>query len=133
MDLLALKEYSRINPQISNFDSMYGRFVESDIFSQETYTRCEVEITVVNRNIQLTLSSKASEDAEFCQSEAERIAGVIQNPKGHLSFLPDVMQFASAAVASTQQVTQEETNSSGALSLSMACATLLLSFFCVFI
>ena len=113
---------------VSNFDSVYEHLVESDVFSRDATIRCNVEFTIVNRNIQLMLSAKTSGDEEFCRDEGIRIAEVLNNPKAHVIFLPDVMQFASAAVAFVPQVTQsnpDNTTASAASIQSALAATLM--------
>jgi len=80
------------------------------VFSRESTGRCDVKFTVVNRNIQLLLPAKSSDDEAFCRDEGIRIADVVNNPAAHLSFLPDVMQFASASVASGELVENERTS-----------------------
>ena len=110
IDISGLREYIKINPVVSDFGSVYEHLVESDVLSRDATIRCEVEFTIVNRNIQLILSAKTSGDEEFCQDEGIRIAAVLNNPKAHVIFLPEVMQFASAAVAFAPQVTQSNSD-----------------------
>lgn len=99
IDLRGMREYIKINPLARDFDSIYELLVESDIFSSETTERCDVEFTMAKRNLQMILSAKTPGDEEFCSSESVRIATVLDNPKQFITFLPDVMQFASAAIA----------------------------------
>ena len=94
-----LREYIRINPQTSNFDLVYEILVESDIIPDEISDRCNLEITLVNRNFQVILSARTSADAEFCRNASAHIATVINDPTQYIEFLPEMFQFASAALA----------------------------------
>ena len=97
-----MREYFKINPLPRNFDSVYELLVESDILASETTVRCKVEFNLMNRNLQVILSSITSNDVDFCSSESVRIAAVFNSPNQYISFLPDVLQFSSAAVAVDQ-------------------------------
>ena len=81
--------------------------MESEVFSRESAGRCAIKFTVINRNIQLLLTAKSSDDQSFCWDEGIRIADVLNNPSAHLSYLPEMMQFASASVASASVASGE--------------------------
>ena len=79
------------------------------MFSRESAGRCAIKFTAINRNIQLLLTAKSSDDQSFCRDEGIRIADVLNNPSAHLSYLPEMMQFASASVASGELVQNDRT------------------------
>ena len=81
--------------------------MDSGFVSDEITDRCELEATLTTtRNVQITLSSE--EDSAFCNKAGERLAAAINDPSSvsgdPLSVqIPEVLQFASAAVTASYQ------------------------------
>ena len=58
-----------------------------------------MEITLTQRNLEVVLSAETPDDVDFCSNESERIAEVFNNPNNYIAYLPDVLQFSSAAIS----------------------------------
>ena len=99
LDLFGLREYVKLNPDVRNLDILYTLLVESEVIPEELIDRCEIEFSLTSRNLQVVLSSRTSDDEEFCSIASERVAEVIDNPQQIIHYLPDSLQFATAAVA----------------------------------
>ncbi len=111
MDLVGLGEYVRLNPSIRMLDDFIELLVDSDFISGAITERCELEASLtVSGNIQLTLSPRSNDDnAEFCNAASKLIAAAIND----LSMVPqsvqvpEVLQFASAALAAPNTATTD--------------------------
>lgn len=132
VDLQGISEYIKINPLPRHFDSVYELLVESDIFARDTTERCDVEFTLTKRNLQVVLSTDISDNVEFCSSESVRIAEALNNPNRYTTFLPELLQFTSAAVVVAPLVENVATNivtvteHSGAMSVAATTATIII-------
>ena len=109
IDFAGLRDYIRINPSVRTVDDIIEALVESDFISDEVTDRCELEATLTTtRNIQITLSAEDDNDVTFCNEASEKIAAAINDPSSvtgdPLSVqVPEVLQFASAAVSASYQ------------------------------
>jgi hypothetical protein len=110
LDLVGLGEYVRLNPSIRMLDDFIELLVDSDFISDDITERCELEASLtVSGNIQLTLSPTGSDDDEFCNAASKLIAAAIND----LSMVPqsvqvpEVLQFASAALAAPNTATTD--------------------------
>ena len=99
LDLHGLREYVKINPDLRNLDTLYAFLVESEIIQKAMTKRCDFDFSLTSRNLQIVLSARASEDEEFCSTASEMVAEVINNPQRLTTYAPDLLQFATAAVA----------------------------------
>ena len=98
IDSAGLRDYVRINPRTRTLDGFLEILVESGFIDQEITERCELEGTLTrSANIQVSLSAKTVENSKFCNEASERLAAAINNPSSRPK--PEVLQFASAAVA----------------------------------
>ena len=113
--MAGLREYVRINPSVRTLDDFTELLVDSGFISDDITERCELEASLtVSGNIQLVLSPRSDDedDAEFCNAASERIAATINNlslvPQS--AQVPEVLQFASAALAAPNTATTDATN-----------------------
>ena len=110
MNLAGLREYVRINPSVRTLDDFIELLVDSDFISDEITERCELEGSLtVSGNIQITLTARSDDEAdvEFCNAASEKIAAAINDlslvPQS--AQVPEVLQFASAALAAPNTAT----------------------------
>lgn len=99
LDFRGMREYVRINPRAKTLDALYEFLVESEIIPTEVTERCNIEFSLKDRNLEIALSARTSEDEEFCGEVSNTVAEVIDDPQQLSSFYPDSLQFATAAVA----------------------------------
>ena len=113
MDLVGLSEYVRLNPSIRTLDDFIELLVDSDFISDEITEKCELEGSLtVSGNIQLTLSARSDDDdgnAEYCNAASKLIAAAINDLSlvPQAAQVPEVLQFASAALAAPNTVTPD--------------------------
>ena len=108
IDFLGMREYARINPQLRNLDTLYELLVESEIIPSEVASRCNIEFSLANRNLEIILQAVTSDDQEFCSDLSTRVAEIIDNPQDR-EFVLDSFQFATAAVSSAPVSDDRET------------------------
>ncbi len=73
--------------------------MESNIVPQEITQRCDIDFSLVSRTLQIILSP-ITDDEDFCSEQSEVIASIIDDPQqAEISYYPDALQFATAAVA----------------------------------
>ena len=101
MDLAGLRNYVNINPAARTLDDFIEVLVDAGFIDEEITERCQLDASfTVTRNVQISLSAKTDADSEFCHSASEEIANSINNPSSaQLTRVPEMLQFASAAVA----------------------------------
>ena len=99
LDMLGLKEYATINPELRNLDSLYEILLDSEIIPKNVSRRCDIDFLLVSQNLQITFSARTSNDQEFCSKTSERVAEFIDNPRRITTYVPESFQFATAAVA----------------------------------
>ena len=99
LDLLGLREYVTLNPDVRKLDTLYGLLVESEVIPDELRERCDIDFSLTSRNLQIVLSARTSSDEGFCSTTSERVAEVIDDPQKITTYMPDSFQFATAAVA----------------------------------
>lgn len=105
IDFAGLYDYVRINPRARTLDAFLETLIESGFIDKEINERCEVEGTLTRTgNIQLSLSVRVRGYSEFCNDASRRLAAAINDPSSvsdnpHFAQIPEVLQFASAAVA----------------------------------
>ena len=112
MDLAGLSEYVRLNPSIRTLDDFIELLVDSDFISDETTEKCELEASLtVSGNIQITLSARSDDedDTKFCNAASELIAAAINDLSSvpQSAQVPEVLQFASAALAAPNTATTD--------------------------
>ena len=111
VDFAGLQEYIRITDTVRTLDDFIEILVDSGIISDEVTERCQLEATLTTtRNIQITLSAQDGEDPSFCSQASERLAAAINDPssvseESLFVQVPEVLQFASAAIAATNELT----------------------------
>lgn len=112
MDLAGLSEYVRLNPSIRTLDDFIELLVDSDFISDEITEKCELEASLtVSGNIQITLSARSDDedDTKFCNAASELIAAAVNDlslvPQS--AQVPEVLQFASAALAAPNTATTD--------------------------
>ena len=107
LDLAGLRDYIRINPSMRTLDDIIEALVESGFISDEVIDRCGLEATLTTtRNIQITLSAQNNDDAAFCIGAGDDLADFINNPSSvsdnsQFVQVPEVLQFASAAITAS--------------------------------
>ena len=102
MDFAGLHDYIRINPTLRTLDDFIEILVDSGFIDDEVTDRCELEGSLTtSRNIQITLSAEDDEDTKFCNDASQEIAAAINDLSSvsATTRIPEVLQFASAAVA----------------------------------
>ena len=101
MDLAGLRNYVNINPAARTLDDFIEVLIDAGFIDEEITERCELDASfTVTRNIQVSLSAKTGDDSEFCHSASKEIVSSVNNPSStQLAGIPEVLQFASAAVA----------------------------------
>ena len=131
MDLAGLRNYVNINPAARTLDDFIEALVDAGFIDEEITKRCELDASfTVTRNIQVSLSAKTDDDSEFCHSASEEIVNSINNPSStQLTQVPEMLQFASAAVAAPNLL--EERNGAPVLTASIFFTLLLLIAFIV--
>ena len=109
MDLAGLRNYVNINPAARTLDDFIETLVDAGFIDEEITERCELDVSfTVTRNVQVSLSAKTDDDSEFCHSASEEIVNSINNPSSiQLTQYPEMLQFASAAVAAPNLVVGE--------------------------
>ena len=140
-----MSDYTRINPAMRTVDDYIAALVDYGFITDEVTQRCDLEgYMTKTKNIEITLSAKTDEDSEFCFEASESITAAINNPSTsnpggpQLMQVPEVLQFASAAVAAPNEVksaalVDESSNVNGATVLAaMSYFTLLLLAFVSF-
>lgn len=108
MDFAGLHDYVRINPTLRTLDDFVETLVDSGFIDEEVTDRCELEGSLTtSRNIQITLSAEDDEDTKFCNNASQEIAAAINNLSSvsAATRIPEVLQFASAAVAAPNTAT----------------------------
>ena len=112
MDLAGLSEYVRLNPSIRTLDDFIELLVDSDFISDEITEKCELEASLtVSGNIQITLSARSDDedDTKFCNAASELKAAAVNDlslvPQS--AQVPEVLQFASAALAAPNTATTD--------------------------
>ena len=101
MDLAGLRNYVNINPAARTLDDFIEVLVDAGFIDEEITERCQLDASfTVTRNVQISLSAKTDADSEFCHSASEEIVDNINNPSSaQLTQVPEMLQFASAAIA----------------------------------
>ena len=112
MDLAGLSEYVRLNPSIRTLDDFIELLVDSNFISDEITEKCELEASLtVSGNIQITLSARSDDqdDTKFCNAASELIAAAINDLSSvpQSAQVPEVLQFASAALAAPNTATTD--------------------------
>ena len=116
MDLAGLREYVRINPTVSTLDDFMELLVDSDFIGDDITDNCDVEASLTTTgNIQIALTATPDDDDDdddddqFCNAASEIIAATINDlslvPQS--AQVPEVLQFASAALAAPNTVTKD--------------------------
>jgi hypothetical protein len=114
LEFRGLIEYARINPEVRVLDTFYAFLVESEIIPEEVLMRCEIEFSTFT-NLEIALLAKTSADQEFCNKLSTTIAEFIDNPQMLTSYLPDSLQFATAAVGGPPVAENSEQRGSAGL------------------
>ena len=115
MDLVGLSEYVRLNPSIRTLDDVIEALIDSNFIGDDITDKCDLEASLtVSGNIQIALSvrSQDDDDAKFCNAASELIAAAINDPTlaPQSAQVPEVLQFASAALAAPNMATTEVIN-----------------------
>ena len=127
IDLVGLRNYVNINPAARTLDDFIEALVDAGFIGEEITERCELDASfTVTRTVQVSLSAKTDGDSEFCHSASEEIVESINNPSSvQLTRTPEMLQFASAAVAAPNLI-DGGANGARALAASSFFALLLL-------
>ena len=110
VDYAGLRDYTRINPSVRTLDDFIEILVESGFISDEVTDRCELEATLTTtRNFQITLSANNNDDAAYCSATADSLAKAINDPSSISDDslfvqVPEVLQFASAAITASNEL-----------------------------
>ena len=109
MDLAGLRNYVNINPAARTLDDFIEVLVDAGFIDEEITERCELDASfTVTGNVQVSLSAKTDADSEFCHSASEEIVNSINNPSSaQLTRVPEILQFASAAVAAPNLIDEQ--------------------------
>jgi hypothetical protein len=109
IDLAGLRNYVNINPSARTLDDFIEALVDASFIDEEITERCQLDASfTVTRNIQLSLSAKTDTDSEFCHTASEEIVNSINNPSSaQLTRVPEMLQFASAAIAAPNLIDGE--------------------------
>ena len=102
VDFVGLRDYIRINPTLRTLNDFIEILIDSGFIDDEVTDRCELEGSLTtSRNIQITLSAEDDEDTKFCNDASQEIAAAINNLSSvsATTRIPEVLQFASAAIA----------------------------------
>ncbi len=110
-----MSDYIRINPRLRTLDALIETLVRDGFIPAEVTARCELEAQVTSTGIiEISLSARDEDaDSEFCNLQSQQVADAIDSPT---VAIPDVLQFAGAAVAAPtqQQISGGEGEEDGA-------------------
>ena len=129
--------FATINPATRTLDSFTEALVDAGFIEQEVTERCDLEASfTVTGNAQVSLSAKTEDDSGFCHLASERIADEINNlsttstqtDASQVAQLPEMLQFASAAVAAPNLLEERDSNGATALAAFSSYTLLLVAF-----
>ena len=136
MDRAGLRNYVNINPAARTLDDFIEALVDAGFIDQEVTERCDLEASfTVTGNVQVSLSAKTEDDSEFCHLASEQIANEINNlsttsstqtDASQVAQVPELLQFASAAVAAPNLLEERIPNGAPVLAVFSSYTLLLL-------
>ena len=101
-DSQRLGEFVLIDPRGRTVDALALLLVEQGVIPAEVIERCELSISDTDSgNIEVVLSARRADDEAdqvFCHDAIKSMVDYINDP-GEGTILPEVLQFASSAVA----------------------------------
>ena len=112
-----------LNPHARTVDRLLEILVESGFIRKESTDRCELEAQFTNvGDFEISLSAHDEDtDAQFCHAQCGILVDVINSPPtGEAAAVPEVLQFANAAVSAPLVEEADAGSEDGAVQLSLS-------------